>query len=158
MVAKIRRGGFTLFEVLIIVVILAVLAATIIPQFVRSTREAQQGQWKSDLQSLRAQLDLYKLQHGGSYPSGANNLEQLTKATDAAGNVSNSGLADNTHPLGPYFSGNLPAQPVSGTSTVKLDAGAPGTAPAATAGNDGGWIYRASTGEIWIDHPDYVTQ
>jgi prepilin-type N-terminal cleavage/methylation domain-containing protein len=158
MLANTRRGAFTLIEVLIVVVIMAVLAATIIPQFSTSAKDARESNLKFNLQSLRTQVELYKLQHGGSYPTGANNLEQLTKATDAAGAVSLTGLPDATHPLGPYVSGGLPAQPFSGLKTVTLDTGTAGTTPTATAAPGGGWIYRASTGEIWIDHPDYVNQ
>jgi prepilin-type N-terminal cleavage/methylation domain-containing protein len=159
MLANKRRGGFTLIEVLIVVVIMAVLAATIIPQFSTSASDARESNMKFNLQSLRTQLELYKLHHGGSYPAGTNDLEQLTKATDATGAVSTSGLPDATHPYGPYVSGGeMPAQPISGLNTVALDAGAAGTTPTATAAPGGGWIYRAASGEIFIDHPDYVTE
>ena len=158
MSAKTRRGAFTLIEVLIVVVIMAVLAATIIPQFSTSTKDARESSQKFNLQSLRTQLELYKVQHGGALPTGTNNLEQLTKATDSTGAVSTTGLVDSTHPFGPYVANALPAQPFSGLNTVKLDTGAAGTAPTATAGVGGGWIYRAATGEIWIDHPSYVTE
>ncbi len=145
------RNAFTLIEVLIVVVIMAVLAATIIPQFSTSTKDARENTTKFNLQSLRTQLELYKVQHGGSYPTGANNLDQLMGKTDSTGTVSTSGT------FGPYVQGKLPAQPFSGLNTVKLDTGTSGTTPTATASPGGGWIYRASTGEIWIDHPDYVT-
>jgi len=158
MLAKQRRGGFTLIEVLIVVVIMAVLAATIIPQFSTSANDARESNVKFNLQSLRTQLELYKLQHAGNYPTGATNLEQLTKATDAVGAVSANGLPDATYPFGPYVNGKLPSQPFSGLKTVTLDTGTAGTTPTATATPGGGWIYRAATGEIWIDHPDYLTQ
>ncbi len=158
MSAKTRRGGFTLIEVLIVVVIMAVLAATIIPQFSTSTKDARESSLKFNLQSLRTQIELYKLHHGGAYPAGTNNLEQLTKATDTAGAVSTTGAPDATHPYGPYIHNALPAQPFSGLNTVLLDTGMAGTTPTATASPGGGWIYRASTGEAWINHPDYVNQ
>lgn len=158
MLAKHRKSGFTLIEVLIVVVIMAVLAATIIPQFSTSANDARESNAKFNLQTLRTQLELYKLQHGGQYPTGATNLEQLTKATDAAGNVSTNGLPDATHPFGPYLNSELPAQPFSGLNTVLLDTGAAGTTPTATAAPGGGWIYRAATGEIWIDHPDHINE
>ena len=40
---------------------------------------------------------------------------------------------------------------------VRLDTGAAGTIPAASGANDAGWIYRAATGELWADHPDYIS-
>ncbi|MEX2113493.1 MAG: type II secretion system protein [Pirellulales bacterium] len=159
MLAHIRQRGFTLLEVLIVIVIMAVLAATIIPQFSRHTRDVQENELKLDLQTLRTQIELYKLQHGGSYPAGTNNLEQLTKATDVAGNFSPTGLPDAEHPLGPYIQGGaLPVQPFSGRNTVSLDHGAPGSSPNPTSADTGGWIYRAATGEVFVDHPHYVNQ
>ena len=91
---------------------------------------------KFNLHSLRTQIELYKVQHDGTLPTGANNLEQLTKATDSTGAVSTTGLADATHPFGPYVQGALPANPFSGLNTVKLD-----TAQPARADGDG-WRRR----------------
>ena len=157
MTGKADRGGFTLIEVLIVVVIMAVLAATIIPQFSTSTKDARESNLKFNLQSLRTQIELYKVQHLGALPDGTLNLKQITAATDATGALSTSGLVDGTHPFGPYILGAVPQQPFSASNTVRLDTGMAGTTPTATASPGGGWIYRASTGEIWIDHPTYVT-
>jgi general secretion pathway protein G len=154
-----KRGaaGFTLIEVLIVVVIMAVLAATIIPQFSSSTNDSRESSLKYNLQTLRTQIELYKTQHLGVSPDGTNNLKQLTAATDGTGALSPTGLVDATHTFGPYVQNALPIQAFSGLNTVKLDTGAAGTAPTATAAPGGGWIYRASTGEIWVDHPNYLT-
>ena len=59
-----RQRGFTLVEVLIVVVIMAVLAATIIPQFADSTKDAKVSTAKFNLHTLRSQIELYKSQHG----------------------------------------------------------------------------------------------
>jgi general secretion pathway protein G len=156
-VSRARRGGFTLIEVLIVVVIMAVLAATIIPQFSTSTKDARESNLRFNLQTLRTQIELYKVQHNGTLPDGTQNLKQLTAASDSTGALSTSGQVDATHPFGPYVQGAIPSQPFSGSTTVRLDTGMAGTTPTATAAPGGGWIYRASTGEIWIDHPTYVT-
>ena len=58
-----RSSGFTLVEVLIVVVIMAVLAATIIPQFSSATNDAKTSALTFDLQSIRSQIELYKLHH-----------------------------------------------------------------------------------------------
>src|SRR5262249_19992195 len=116
-----RHAAFTLIEVLIVVVIMAILAATIIPQFSTSTNDSRESTMKFNVQTVRSQIELYKNQHLGAYPAGTNNLEQLTKATDAQGTVSTTGLVDATHTLGPYLQGGaLPAQPFSGLTTVKV--------------------------------------
>ena len=63
---KIKRG-FTLVEVLIVVLIMAVLAATVIPQFQTSTAEAEAATAEFNLQTMRSQISLFKSQHGGSH-------------------------------------------------------------------------------------------
>ena len=58
-----RSSGFTLVEVLIVVVILAVLAATIIPQFSSSTTDAKVAALQFNLNSIRSQIQLYTVHH-----------------------------------------------------------------------------------------------
>ena len=60
------RSAFTLIEVLIVVVIMAILAATIIPQFTDSTKDAKTSTAKMNLATLRAQIQLYRTQHTGA--------------------------------------------------------------------------------------------
>ncbi len=145
-----RRPGFTLIEVLIVVVIMATLAATVIPQFSNSAKDAKESSLKFNAHCLRNAIDLYRLHHNQTYPDGANNLQQLTAATNSAGVVGTFGSA---FPFGPYLR-TLPPQPFSSLSTVRVDTGS--GVPAATAAPGGGWIYRPATGQVWVDHPDYV--
>ncbi len=145
-----NRLGFTLIEVLIVVVIMATLAATVIPQFANSAKDAKESSLRFNAHCLRNAIDLYKLHHNQSFPDGTNNLQQLTAATNSAGLIGATGA---TYPYGPYLR-SLPPQPFSGLSTIRIDTGT-GT-PTAAAGQGGGWIYRPATGQIWIDHPDYV--
>lgn len=132
-----KRSGFTLIEVLIVVVIMAVLAATIIPQFTTSTKDAEDSQIDFNLHTLRSQIELYKVQHQGSYPAITNNLEALTVKTNADGTTTG------TPTIGPYLV-EVPVNGRTGSATVS----------ASTTGTEktgGGWLYDATTGKIWAD-------
>ena len=63
-----RRRAFTLIEILIVVVILGILAAIVIPQFTDASTQATNASVKSQLQTIRGQLELYKVQNGDAYP------------------------------------------------------------------------------------------
>jgi len=62
------RKGFTLVEILIVVVILGILAAIVVPQFTNATQDAQAGNLKAQLKSLQNQIELFNARNNGSYP------------------------------------------------------------------------------------------
>ncbi len=62
------QKGFTLVELLIVVIILAILAAIVVPQFAASTDDAKISSLDTTLANMRAAIDLYYQQHG-EYPS-----------------------------------------------------------------------------------------
>jgi general secretion pathway protein G len=63
------RKGFTLVEILIVVVILGILAAIVIPQFTNASSEAKQASLRSNLQTLRSQIELYKIKNSDTPPT-----------------------------------------------------------------------------------------
>lgn len=67
-------NAFTLIEILIVVVILGILAAMVIPQFADATQQSQISTIKSTLQTLRGQVELYRVQHDGVMPASLNDL------------------------------------------------------------------------------------
>jgi general secretion pathway protein G len=73
MTRNIRRAaarGFTLIEILIVVVILGILAAIIIPQFTNAADDASISSARTQLQTMRSQIELYRAQSPtSSYPS-----------------------------------------------------------------------------------------
>lgn len=149
-----RRAGFTLIEVLIVVVIMAVLAATIIPQFSSSTKDAQTSSVKFNAHSLRSQIELYKAHHLGNYPAiKEGSLPQLTKATDVDGVTVDK--PDTSHPYGPYLD-EIPANPFNGLKTVAAVPTA-GTVPTTGTGSSG-WQYDATTGGIYPNHSGWTGQ
>jgi prepilin-type N-terminal cleavage/methylation domain-containing protein len=153
MLSKRKRSAFTLIEVLIVVVIMAVLAATIIPQFASSTDDAKASALKFNLHTLRSQIEMYKLQHNGAVPAlTSGNLPGLTMATDVSGNTNATSNA--TYPFGPYVQGgNLPTNPYDGKNTVTQINTFP---PTASSGN-GGWQYEPVSGQLAPDTAAHLT-
>ena len=64
-----KHKGFTLVEILIVVVILGILAAIVIPQFSDASTQSKVSSCLSSLQSLRSQIELYKIQHNDTPPT-----------------------------------------------------------------------------------------
>ena len=81
---KQSRQGFTLVEILIVVVILGILAAIVIPQFTSASEDARASSLVSQLQTIRSQLELYQVQNNGEYPdlAGSDADEQWEEMTD----------------------------------------------------------------------------
>ncbi len=101
------RSAFTLIEILIVVVIMAILAATIIPQFTDSTADAEEATAEFNLNTLRAQIELYKAQHGGNLPAFAGGaITGLTTQTTHGGSS-----------FGPYLV-KMPTDTITNSATV----------------------------------------
>src|SRR5213075_1841380 len=80
-----RKSGFTLVEILIVVIILGILAAIVIPQFTNASSDARKSSVASTLQTLRGQIELFKIQHGDNAPPDTTALVLvLTGKTNAA--------------------------------------------------------------------------
>lgn len=63
------KRGFTLIEILIVVVILGILAAIIVPQFTDAAQDAGVSSARSQLQTMRSQIELFRVQNNGSTPA-----------------------------------------------------------------------------------------
>jgi len=133
------KNGFTLVEILIVVVILGILAAIVIPQFTEASSEAKLSSLKCDLQTLRSQIELYKIQHNDIPPTLAGFTDQMTGYTDVAGIVQ---AAAGPNIYGPYIQ-QIPLNQFNNDNTVQ-------SSP--PAGDDGGgWEYTEATGAIYPD-------
>ncbi|MCS7034280.1 MAG: prepilin-type N-terminal cleavage/methylation domain-containing protein [Phycisphaerae bacterium] len=132
------RRGFTLVEILIVVIILGILAAIVIPQFTNASTEARQNSTRSQLQTLRSQIELYKLQHGDQLPN-------LIGGTDEPGStVTHWSALTGTSTFGagtfgPYLQ-QAPFNALNGNTNV-VDGN--GTAPASSAC---GFVYDYNSG------------
>jgi general secretion pathway protein G len=147
-VRRTRKGGFTLVEILIVVIILGILAAIVIPQFTSASQDARKNSLVSQLQTLRSQLELYKLQHLDQLPStligGSPAWTQLTAKTDAGGTVGTT----TAFPFGPYLQAD-PTNPLNSSSTVKVVGPTDMVGGAASGSTSDGFLINSANGKIW---------
>ncbi len=154
-----KQTGFTLIEILIVVILLGILATVIIPQVNISSDDAKLNALKTNLSIMRGAIELYYQQHNNTYP-GRNNISgtptngvapaqtafvlQLTQYTAANGAVSNT--KDGTHKFGPYIKSDaLPVNPYNGKNGVTCDVVGTDITVKASGGNSG-WKFYTKTG------------
>ncbi|VAX11516.1 General secretion pathway protein G [hydrothermal vent metagenome] len=78
-----RQSGFTLIEIMVVIVILGILAAVVVPNIMSRPDEARVSKAKQDIRALSTALDLYKLDNY-AYPTTDQGIEALaTKPTSA---------------------------------------------------------------------------
>lgn len=163
------QAGFTLVELLIVVIILAVLAAIIIPQFSSATVDAQESALDANLAHMRSAVELYHAQHPNLYPGGAATtggscpaagtagtgavntaqafMDSLLMYSDASGKTCTVG--DATFKYGPYVRKGLPNDSITGKGAVVGDITVTSTgAPIAPAAATGGWAYDSKSGQV----------
>jgi general secretion pathway protein G len=76
---KRRNSAFTLIEIMVVVVILGILAAAIIPQFIGTTEDAKVSTAKSDIAQLESALERFNI-NLDRYPTTEEGLKALTEA------------------------------------------------------------------------------
>ncbi|TLX57665.1 type II secretion system protein GspG [Stutzerimonas nosocomialis] len=72
------QGGFTLIEIMVVVVILGILAALVVPQVMSRPDQAKVTVAKGDIKAIAAALDMYKLDNF-AYPSTQQGLDALVQ-------------------------------------------------------------------------------
>ena len=124
------RRGFTLIELVIIIVILGIIAAVAIPKYVDMVTEAKKSAAKGALGGLRSAISIY-------YANTA-----LTTGTATWPPI------DSVRTTGVVMMQSIPRNPYQ-TETNAPDSIVTGVTKGTTVGTRGGWAYKASTGEIW---------
>ncbi len=155
-----KQAGFTLLEMLIVIVVLGIIAMIIVPQISVSSADANLRTLQTNLNTLRKTVEIYYKQHDDTYP-GFNNtsgapansgtsktafVAQLVKYTAIDGAVSNT--KDATYKFGPYIKGEaLPTNPYNQKNSVVCDIDETNITVRASSGTTG-WKFYNRTGVL----------
>ena len=135
-----RKSGFTLVELLIVISVLGILAAIIVPTFSDAGEKARESALKTDLTKVRTQIEVYKSQHKDQLPAYSGELStdferRMTSKTDRDGYAGSD--------YGPYLN-KIPKNPYNGKDSVRIDGSAAGA-------NTDGWRLNSSNGIFQAD-------
>lgn len=76
--ARSRQRGFTLIEIMVVVIIIGLLAAVVVPQFLGRVDDARISKAKQDIQAIETALTMYKLDNF-RYPTTEQGLKALVE-------------------------------------------------------------------------------
>jgi len=74
-----QEKGFTLLEIMVVLVIIGVLAAMVAPRFIERADEAKVEATRAQMQNIGQAMKLYRLQNG-HYPSSSEGIQALVTA------------------------------------------------------------------------------
>jgi len=159
-----KEAGFTLIEMLIVVIVLGILAMIIIPQINVSTGEARLSTMRTNLSTVRNAIELYYHQHNNTYPgviktdgSGptvAADLplaftDQMTKYTELNGKAAGDKATLTAPIFGPYLkSVNLPQNPYNESNAVVCDITTTDVTDRTLTAGGAGWKFFVQTGVL----------
>lgn len=169
-------AGFTLVELLVVAIVLAIFAAVIVPVFGSSANDVKEAAVRADLSRIRQAIDLYREQHRGVAPgvvmSASNTcpapgtsglggpgtdlafIYQLSLFTDINGGSCSA--TSSTFRFGPYLrAAELPKNPYTNNNQIRVVARGELQPIGASAESRGGWLYDRVSVRFVLDHEDY---
>jgi general secretion pathway protein G len=127
-----EKDRFSYIEVVTAVVVLGLVGMTVYPKFIEASGESRTGELIDGLQTVRAQLSLYRVQHKDLYPP-THSFEGFKSA-----------MTTQIGQCGPYIR-KIPVNPYNGLDTIRFD-GEPAGA------NQAGWRFDTKTGLFQADN------
>jgi len=123
--------GFTLVEILIVVVILGILVAIVVPQYANATQDAQQRATYDQLLKIRRAVDVYYVRNSNRYPT-------VIEGSGTWGEI--------VLPGSVYLRETPKNQWAGGVNATRIVLG---TAPDVGFTTEYGWIFDPGTGQVW---------
>jgi general secretion pathway protein G len=136
------RAAFTIIEMLMVIVALAIMAGVVIPQVSVAVDDAKQGAMLANLHEITNAIERYRMEHSGQPPDRVvgRRLTQLTAKTNVDGDIgSGPGFI-----YGPYIE-RMPENPLSDTANVYTVT----SVPPSSLDKRVGWVYHVESGQIW---------
>lgn len=134
-----RKLGFSLVELVVVIMILGILAAIAAPNFLGTSRRASDQSLVQTLQVIRNAIDMYYAENGVLPAAGSSSTEAQFKTA-----------------LAGYVKGDFPKSTVGSAPSATVTIEAPTSGEITGAANGTGWKYNRLTGRFIINNQAFT--